>query len=154
PSHIFVRLGLWSEAVASNRRAATVGAAAAAHQHGEATYQLHALDYLIYASLQRGDEATVRAILPLRDVPGADDGLLTYQRAFFAAHVEVELHRWKEAARLEAPALPPNFLVTTYWARTIGAARSGDLAEARENLSHLRDAAEARRIRRARGGSA
>ena len=152
PSHIFVRLGLWSEVIASNRRAATVGATAAAHHHGEATYQLHALDYLIYASLQRGDEATVRAILPLRDVPGADAGLLTYQRTFFAAQVEVELHRWKEAALLPAPTLPANFLVTTYWARTIGAARSGDLPKARESMSRLREAAEARQVRRSHGG--
>jgi len=56
PSHIFVRLGLWDEAIALNLRAAKAGAAAMAEHRGAPTNQTHALDYHAYAYLQRGQE--------------------------------------------------------------------------------------------------
>jgi tetratricopeptide (TPR) repeat protein len=152
PSHIFVRLGLWNDVIESNRKAAAVGASAASHHHGDASYQLHAVEYLIYASLQRGDERTARELARLSHVPAAAAGLLTYHRAFFAAKIAVELHQWREAANLVAPQIPPNFLLTTYWARTIGAARLGDVVAGRKNLARLQEAAHARAVLRAHGG--
>src|SRR5919201_2073694 len=47
PSHIFTRLGLWEESIASNR-----DSAAAAKEHNSTFEQLHAMDYLAYAHLQ------------------------------------------------------------------------------------------------------
>ena len=52
PSHIFTRLGLWDDSIASNR-----AARAAAHEQGDIGEELHAMDYLTYAYLQRGREA-------------------------------------------------------------------------------------------------
>src|SRR5258708_13197963 len=49
PSHIFTRLGLWDDSIASN-----VAARAAAHAQGDVGEELHAMDYLTYAYLQRG----------------------------------------------------------------------------------------------------
>ncbi len=49
PSHIFTRLGLWDDSIASN-----LAAQAAAHQQGDTGEELHAMDYLMYAYLQSG----------------------------------------------------------------------------------------------------
>ena len=52
PSHIFTRLGLWNDSIASN-----MAARAAAHDQGDQGEELHAMDYLTYAYLQRGRES-------------------------------------------------------------------------------------------------
>ncbi|MEO8746122.1 MAG: hypothetical protein ABI379_00450, partial [Rhodanobacter sp.] len=54
PSHIFTRLGLWDDSIASN-----LAARATAHRQEDVGEELHAMDYLTYAYIQRGqrDEA-------------------------------------------------------------------------------------------------
>ena len=62
PSHIFVRLGVWPDVIAWNRRSADV----ALRQSPEAYTSLHhahALDYMMYAHLQRGDDQKAKAAL-------------------------------------------------------------------------------------------
>ena len=49
PSHIFTRLGLWDDSIASN-----LASAASARKQKLAGDELHALDYLVYAYLQTG----------------------------------------------------------------------------------------------------
>ena len=57
PSHIFTRLGLWDDSIASN-----LAARQAAHQQGDTGEELHAMDYLVYAYLQSGrNEEAVRS---------------------------------------------------------------------------------------------
>ena len=51
PSHIFTRLGLWEDSIASN-----LVAREAARQQGDTGEELHAMDYLVYAYLQSGRE--------------------------------------------------------------------------------------------------
>src|SRR5206468_11321140 len=51
PSHIFTRLGLWSDSIASN-----LAARSAAQHQGDTGEELHAMDYLVYAYLQNGQE--------------------------------------------------------------------------------------------------
>ena len=144
PSHIFVRLGLWEEAIALNLRAAASGAHAAMEHRGDYTYQIHAMDYLRYAYLQRGLESKARALHDeLRDVPAASDHEKMADRAYFAGHTLIELHRWSEAAALPVPDLEPSWLSDALWARTIGAARNGDSASARENLVRFRESLHA-----------
>src|ERR1041385_989349 len=58
PSHIFTRLGLWDESIASNLQAAS--AARAHHEVGE---QLHAMDSLEYAYLQLGRFADAKRVV-------------------------------------------------------------------------------------------
>src|SRR5262249_25082987 len=52
----------------------------------------------------------------------------------FAAMAALDLHGWKEAAALPPP---PKGGRDTYWARAIGAARSGDLKAASADIKHL-----------------
>ena len=65
PSHIFTRLGLWQDSIASNLASAEAGRQLVAQRHpGAASMDtLHALDYLEYAYLQIGDEAAARQVL-------------------------------------------------------------------------------------------
>jgi tetratricopeptide (TPR) repeat protein len=139
PSHIFVRLGMWEETIALNLRAAASGAHAAMEHRGDYSYQVHAMEYLDYAYLQRGVESKARALLDeLDNVPAASDDEKAADRAIFAGRSAIESHRWAEAAALPIPKLPPDWLTETFWTRAIGAARSGDVSAARDNLIRLR----------------
>jgi tetratricopeptide (TPR) repeat protein len=61
-----------------------------------------------------------------------------------AARNAIELHRWKEAAALAVPQERIDWQDVAYWTRTIGAARSGDIAGARANARKLSESIEAR----------
>jgi hypothetical protein len=138
PSHIFVRLGLWQDSIASNIAANTSGAHAAEMHLAESHYQTHAMDFLSYSYLQSGQEAKAREVIEHTDhVVGASEENRAEDRAYLAARTALELHRWKEAAALPIPALRKNWQDTTFWARAIGAARSGDVAAAESAVKEL-----------------
>src|SRR5206468_2688189 len=87
--------------------------------------------------LQSGQEAIAREVIEHTDhVVGADEESKAEHRAYFTARTALELHRWKEAAALPVPATRKDWLDTIYWARAIGAARSGDVAGARNARGH------------------
>src|SRR5882762_1485460 len=138
PSHIFVRRGLWQDSITSNI-AATASAAHAAEMHqAEFHYQTHAIDFLSYSYLQSGQEAKARELIEhTSHVVGASEEDKADHRAYLAARTAFELHRWKEAAALPLPAIRKNWSDTTYWARAIGAARSGDVPGAESDVKEL-----------------
>src|ERR1700681_793360 len=140
PSHIFTRLGLWQESIASNI-AATAAAAHATELHqAEAHYQTHAMEFLDYAYLQTGQEAKARSLSAEEmNVPGSGEGEKADHRATVDARNAIELHRWKEAAALAVPERR-NSQDIIYWAKGIGAARSGDVAAAKDDVSKLAEA--------------
>jgi hypothetical protein len=138
PSHIFVRLGLWQDSINSNLAAITSAAHAAELHLAESHYQTHAMDFLSYSYLQSGQEAKAREVIEHMDhVVGAGEENKAEHRAYLAARTALELHRWKEAAALPVPAIPKIWLDTTYWARAIGAARSGDPTGAEAAVKEL-----------------
>jgi hypothetical protein len=135
PSHIFVRLGLWQESISSNIAAAASAAKATQEHRAVAHYQFHALDFLNYSYLQSGQESKARELVKeLANVPGADRESVAEHQAWLAARNAFELHRWKEAAELPIPSIPRDSQESLYRVRTIGAARSGNAAAARQNL--------------------
>jgi tetratricopeptide (TPR) repeat protein len=140
PSHIFTRLGLWQESISSNI-AATAAAAHATEMHqSESHYQTHAMDFLDYAYLQSGQEAKARALSAQEmTVPGSGEREKADHRAVADARNAIELHRWQEAAGLAIPE-HRNLQDTIYWARAIGAARSGNRAAAKDAVSKLEEA--------------
>ena len=58
PSHIFTRLGLWDECIQSNLQsvAAAQCYAGSAGIHGHWDEELHGLDYVVYAYLQKNED--------------------------------------------------------------------------------------------------
>jgi tetratricopeptide (TPR) repeat protein len=140
PSHIFVRLGLWRDAITSNI-AANAAAAHAAEMHmAESHYQTHAMDFLNYSYLQSGQEAKAREVIADEQmVVGASDESKAGQAAELLARTALELHRWKDAAEL--PMAKVRFLSEepVYHARVVGKAHLGDVAGARADLEKLKE---------------
>ncbi len=145
PSHIFARLGLWQDDIDSNLASiAATRKATEMHMGGEG-HQFHAMDYLVYAYMQSGREADALRVLeeakampPMKDMYGMGYDPRTNALIAFPARYEMEMHHWTEAA-----ALTPNPDATggdgsiTYWARAIGAARTGNVAQARTDIEHI-----------------
>ena len=148
PSHIFTRLGLWQDSIASNLASAKAGRELVARRHpGAASMDtLHALDYLEYAYLQIGDDAAARALLAEAAAARSfDDPTFAagYALAAIPARFALERRDWKAAAQLEPPSatLPwasfPYAPAITYFAQAIGASRVGELDRARSALRQL-----------------
>ena len=145
PSHIFARLGLWQDDIDSNLASiAATRKTAAMHMGGEG-HQFHAMDFLVYAYLQIGREADalgviaeVKALPPMKDMYGEGYDPHAYALSKFPALYALELHHWSEAAALTpAPGADSTDKAITYWARAIGAARSGDVPGAQKDIAEL-----------------
>ena len=145
PAHIFARLGLWQDDIASN--VASIAATqkeAAMHMGGEG-HQFHAMDFLVYAYLQTGRETDaqkiideVRAMPPTHDMYGMGFDPRVTAQATFEASYALELHHWNEAAQLKPVEGSPDWgLSMTYLARAIGAARNGEVDQARAAVSQM-----------------
>jgi hypothetical protein len=153
PSHIFVRLGLWQDSITSNIAANASGAQAAEMHMAESHYQTHAMDFLGYSYLQSGQESKAREVIEHADhVVGASEASKAEHRAYFAARTALELHRWKEAANLPVAATHKNWEDTTYWARAMGAAKSGDISGAESDVKVLSELVAAREQRSKKSG--
>ena len=160
PSHIFVRLGLWDEAIKSNlaSEAASRAFAKAQGLADSSSERLHAMDYLAYAYLQRGeDQRAERVLADLSSIRRVDPPIFTvaYAATAIPARLALERRRWKQAAALELKdnvrQLAP--LGTFRWgeahlhfARAIGAARSGNIASARGEVAKLNEIEQSLRI--------
>lgn len=153
PSHIFTRMGLWPEAINSNRDAnAAAKAYAARHRMpGAWDEQIHALDYLAYAYLQGAqDKQAVEVMNELFKIRRVDPPNFKVAYAFTAipARYALERRQWAEAAKLPIhPGALENFPwqkfrwaeAHSHYARAVGAARSGDVAAARKEVEKLRE---------------
>jgi tetratricopeptide (TPR) repeat protein len=145
PSHIFVRQGIWADVINWNKRSAE----AALRQSSEdevSMHYVHALDYLTYAYLQRGeDEKAKKAAQKTIEVQNLQDHLgSAYAVAAAQARYNLEREEWDKAAQIDLHS-PNNFSLEKYpatqsmihFARGIGAARSGDLDGARQAVDLL-----------------
>jgi tetratricopeptide (TPR) repeat protein len=143
PSHIFRRLGMWREVIDSNIVSAAAAEKATKAHRGDADYQLHAMDFLDYAYLQSGQEAKARQVVAeLKNIPQLGESDVTDAQSRFSARNSMELQLWKEAAALEIPKERLVWQDYTYWARAIGAARSGDVRGARDGVQKLVEIAQ------------
>ena len=138
PSHIFVRLGLWQEAIDSNLAAADAAAKATQAGKADASYQFHALDFLNYVYLQSGQAGKAQEIVgQLKSVPGASADEIARNVAWLTARNALELHDWKSASALDFPDVKTEEQASIYLVRAIGAARGGDAAGAEQNVVKL-----------------
>jgi hypothetical protein len=145
PSHIFTRLGLWDDDIASNRRSAAAARAYEVERGLSAMWdqRAHALDYLVYAYLQEGRDTAARQVVDEAAAApaGYPAGSLTHEYAFAAIPARYALERgaWAAAAQLAVRPAPewPAAEAITHFAHAIGAARGGDTAAARQELVAL-----------------
>ena len=100
PSHVFTRVGFWKDSIASNVELSRV-----ARADKEGHDQLHAMDYLVYAYLQLGQDKKAAAIIDeMNAVTGFTETFIAgpYALAASPARYAVERGDWKAAAALKS----------------------------------------------------
>jgi tetratricopeptide (TPR) repeat protein len=106
PSHIFTRLGLWNEAIKSNL-ASVESAKCYAEQSGIKGHwdeEMHGLDYLMYAYLQKGDNRSARQQFDyLKTITHVEpmNFKVSYAFAAIPARYVLENKRWHDAAKID-----------------------------------------------------
>ena len=147
PTHIFTRRGLWEKSIEFNRRSAEAARKLGDQAGALNGHQPHALDYMVYAYLQRGQFAEAERVR--REVAGltgpysqVQPTAMAFAFAAIPARCALERQRWQEAAKL--PLRQPSTFAWSdaylncdsivRFARAIGAARSGDLDTARAEI--------------------
>jgi tetratricopeptide (TPR) repeat protein len=141
PSHIFTRLGLWDDSIASN-----LAAREAARQQGDTGEELHAMDYLMYAYLQSGrDKEAAQVIQQLKIMPNLNAGefKITYASTAMPIRYAVERGQWADAAAIVPPTgAAPQVVAIAVWARGLGLSQIGRATEAHAEIDKLRQLEE------------
>jgi tetratricopeptide (TPR) repeat protein len=149
PSHIFARLGLWQDDIHSNLAAIRVAdSMPGMHLH----HKMHSLDFLEYAYLQIGDDASAKVQLDVFNAITKDQVEPDFQDYFYAhqlyarAMYAIERRQWKEALNLQPiEGAPPYAQVVVYWGRAIAAGHLHDNTAAQDALKHYDQLLEATR---------
>lgn len=150
PTHIFVRLGNWDEVVTWNLRAAEAALAQRVGPTQEYVWDEypHAVEYLVYAYLQQGDDVLARgAIRDMNDTPDLQPSFKTaFHLASTAARFALERRDWPAAADL--PARSPSSVdwdryrwpeAIVRFARGMGAVHGGDDEAVARSLERIRE---------------
>jgi len=136
PSHIFTRLGLWEDSIASN-----IAAREAARQQDDIGEELHSMDYLVYTYLQSGQESAADEIVrQLKAMPKLNtaDFKIGYASTAMPIRSIVERKQWADAASIVPPeAAPPHVIAIAFWARGLGLARGGHASASRKPIEDL-----------------
>ena len=145
PSHIYSMLGMWDDSVRSNLAAKAAADDYAAKNFPDKTHYSisHVLDFMIVAYLQTAKDREAKQIvdtLPqLKPFNAANLGNYTALAAIPARYA-LDRGQWQEAAQLPVrDSQYPAAQAITYFARALGAARSGNAAAARGEIAHLDD---------------
>jgi hypothetical protein len=143
PSHIYSMLGLWEDSIKSNLLAV-----------GSARGYVHAIDFMVYAHLQMGQDGEALRLLEnsraLQKTAGPMEqrsptgAVLPVHTAYAAipARYAIERGTWKEASQLELHTSSPAADAITHFTRAMGFIRLRDAAGARrevEKVAALRD---------------
>lgn len=148
PSHIFTRLGLWDECINSNIAAAASAKcyAETAGMKGHWDEELHALDYLVYGYLQKGENSLARKqwdyLNTIYEVQPVNFKVL-YAFAAIPSRYVLENRMWNEAASLKIH--PADFPWEKFpWQRAIinftrllGSVHIGKIDSAKAELQNL-----------------
>lgn len=145
PAHIFARLGLWQDDIASN--VASIDATqkeTAMHMGGEG-HQFHAMDFLVYAYLQTGREQDaqkiideVRSMPPMHDMYGMGFDPREFALSAFPASYALELHNWQQASELKpAEGASDSVRSVTFTARAMGAGRLNNPEQVKKEVAEL-----------------
>jgi tetratricopeptide (TPR) repeat protein len=146
PTHIFTRLGQWKDSINMNSRSA---AAALNNPVGDkiSLHYAHALDYLAYAHLQRGEDTKAQKVLTTLNTVNKDlqtHIATAYTLAAVPARLVLERRQWSDAVALE-PRTPSDFPwdkfpaaeAITHFTRALGAAHSGNKVVAEDAIKNM-----------------
>lgn len=148
PSHIFTRLGLWNECIQSNLVSTSSAKcyAETAGIKGHWDEELHGMDYLMYAYLQRGENNLakqqydyLKTITEVYPVNFKD----AYAFAAIPARYFLENKLWKEAAEMTMHPIDfpwqkfPWQKAIIHFTRLMGSVHTNNLAAAKTELKNL-----------------
>ncbi|MCM2315419.1 MAG: hypothetical protein NDJ92_09750 [Thermoanaerobaculia bacterium] len=148
PTHIYTRLGDWNGVIRGNLRAAEAALEYPAGEHGELVWDEfpHAIEYLVYAYLQKGaDDEAAAQLKRLRDTERLEPSFKTaFHLASTQSRFALERRAWNEAL-LIVPREPATLSWDRFtwpeaiarFAHGLGAARLGRLDEARADGERL-----------------
>jgi hypothetical protein len=144
PSHTFTRVGLWQQSIQTN-----IASAEAARKDHAPSEELHALDYETYAYLQTAQDQAAKKVVD--EVPAIGEQIQAnaagaaapapagwFALAAIPARYALERNAWSEAASLTPRETRfPWIDAVTYFARALGAARSGNPAAGAKDVEKL-----------------
>ncbi len=144
PAHIFTRTGDWAKSIDLNRRSAE--AALLASGDMIQNHYAHAVDYMVYGQLQLGEPETAELLVAeMLAIEAHQPGFGgAYALAASPVRVLLEQEKWADAAALSPdmhPAIPwdnfPQTVAMRWFAKGLGAARSGNVEIARTTVEEL-----------------
>lgn len=148
PSHTFTRLGLWDECITSNL-SSVASAKCYAEQTGIKGHwdeELHGMDYLVYAYLQKGDNKLANEQLKyletIKEVHPANFKV-AYAFAAIPSRLLLENKNWIKAATLQIPSSNVSWVQfpwqesIIHFTRLLGAAHLGNIKDANTELAKL-----------------
>jgi len=106
PSHIFTRLGLWEESISSNLNSASSARCYAEESmmDGHWSNELHAMGYLVYAYLQKGDNENANEqyeyMKTMQNIYPSNISAIAYPFAAIPTRIALENKDWQAAANL------------------------------------------------------
>ena len=138
PAHIFNRMGLWHESIATNQAGAAVD---------DLFFKPHAMDFLVHSYLQAGQAVAAKDVVDqiatIKIIPHILDA---FAAAAMPARYAIERRRWDEAAALSLPQQGtfawkdfPHAEAALVFTRALGAARGGDTDAAKKDLDLLQE---------------
>jgi tetratricopeptide (TPR) repeat protein len=149
PSHTFTRLGLWDECIKSNL-ASVASAKCYAEQAGIKGHwdeELHSLDYLMYAYLQKGENTLayeqLKYLETINEVHPANFKV-AYAFAAIPARFVLENKNWNRAATLQIPTANFSWVQfpwqesIVHFTRLLGAAHLDNVKDANIELVKLK----------------
>ena len=149
PSHIFTRLGLWSESIKSNIDSAQSAVCYAESVNPDANWvsEIHALDYLVYAYLQLGDNQKAKLELTkmneIREVFPSDHFASAYALIAVPCRLAIENKNWDLATKLELPKTNIDWkksdwpVAMLHFSRALGFSNLGETFKAEKELKSL-----------------
>jgi tetratricopeptide (TPR) repeat protein len=151
PSHIFARLGLWQDDINSNLAALRVADGMAAHHH-VMHHKVHSMDFLEYAYMQIGDDASAEAMIEqvaavrVAAMDPEFEDYLQIRQAEGPVKYALERRQWQEALALEPTAgAPSDVQLVTYWGRAVAAGHLHDATAAQDARKYYDELLEATR---------
>ncbi|MDC1310736.1 hypothetical protein N8215_03885, partial [Flavobacteriaceae bacterium] len=149
PSHIFTRLGLWNESIKSNIDSANSAVCYAESVNPNANWvsEIHALDYLVYAYLQMGDNSRAQSemnkMIEIKEVFPSDHFASAYALVAVPSRLAIENKNWQLATELELPKTnldwdkAPWPKAMLHFSRALGFTNTGNSSKAQKELDIL-----------------
>ncbi len=150
PSHIFTRLGLWEESIESNESSASSARCYAEESlmDGHWGNELHAMGYLVYAYLQKGDNKSANEqyeyLKTIKKLNPSNAAAIAYPFAAIPARIALKNKNWEAAAKLTFHESElswedyPWQKSLLHFAKAIGSAHIGDINAANKELEILK----------------